>query len=160
MQPRDELGECESETGILYVLKRAYFSMQNSWFLLTQIEFLFLSATQPHGRSRWGKGGGGGGTTSKLCRNVRTEKRIESHASPLLPPPWILPPPLPLNDLVNTITIQKLYIHFTFYSLQRNRTLPKTNLREQRVRTTRKQTKMQAKITRIRKPLWKKISMS
>ena len=157
MQPRDELGECESETSILYVLKRAYFSMQNSWFLPTQIEFLFLSATQRHGRSRWGKGGG---TTSKLCRNVRTEKRIESHASPLLPPPWILPPPLPLNDLVNTITIQKLYIHFTFYSLQRNRTLPKTNLREQRVRTTRKQTKMQAKITRIRKPLWKKISMS
>lgn len=157
MQPRDELGECESETGILYVLKRAYFSMQNSWFLPTQIEFLFLSATQRHMRSRWGKGGG---TTSKLCRNVRTEKRIESHASPLLPPPQILSPPLPLNDLVNTITIQKLYIHFTFYSLQRNRTLPKTNLREQRVRTTRKQTKMQTKITRIRKPLWKKISMS
>lgn len=41
------------------------------------------------------KRGGGGGTTSKLCRNVRTEKRIESHASPLLPPPWILPPPPP-----------------------------------------------------------------
>lgn len=33
--------------------------MQNSWFLPTQIEFLFLSAIQRHERSRWGKGGGG-----------------------------------------------------------------------------------------------------
>lgn len=160
MQPRDELGECESETSILYVLKRAYFSMQNSWFLPTLIEFLFLSATQRHGRSRWGKRGGGG-TTSKLVEMLEQRKEqshMHPHCCPLL---GYFPPPLPLNDLVNTITIQKLYIHFTFYSLQRNRTLPKANLREQRVRTTKKQTKMQTKIARrIRKPLWKKILMS
>lgn len=33
--------------------------MRNSQFLLTTINFSFLSATQRHGRSRWGKGGGG-----------------------------------------------------------------------------------------------------
>lgn len=159
MQPRDELGECESETGILYVLKRAYFRMQNSWFLPTQIEFLFLSATQRHMRSRWGKGGGGGYHVKVVSKCQNREKNRVT-CIPIAAPSLDTSPPLPLNDLVNTITIQKLYIHFTFYSLQRNRTLPKTNLREQRVRTTRKQTKMQTKITRIRKPLWKKISMS
>ena len=60
--------------------------MRNSQFLLTTINYSFLSATQRHGRSRWGKGGGGG-TTPKLCRNVRTENRVTCPLLGYFPPP-------------------------------------------------------------------------